>query len=64
MNHAYSRSRLPLKSACTGDPVRRLGNDLLVDRRNWYTMRFYVEVGRYLENDINYDNGSLMVGRS
>jgi tetratricopeptide (TPR) repeat protein len=41
-----------------------VGNDLRVDRRNWYTMRFYAEVGRYLENDINYGIGSLMVGRS
>jgi adsorption protein A len=41
-----------------------IGNDLHVDRRNWYTMRFYAEVGRYLQNEINYGVSSLMVGRS
>ncbi|WP_460890910.1 NfrA family protein, partial [Ramlibacter alkalitolerans] len=41
-----------------------VGNDLRVDRRDWTTMRFYGELGRYLENDINYGIASLMVGRS
>jgi len=41
-----------------------VGNDLRVDRRSWTTTRFYAEIGRYLENEVNYGVGSLMAGRS
>jgi adsorption protein A len=41
-----------------------VGNDLRVDRRSWNTVRLYAEIGRYLENDVNYGIGSLMLGRS
>ncbi|HEX2543792.1 MAG TPA: tetratricopeptide repeat protein [Ramlibacter sp.] len=40
------------------------GTDLRVDARSWWTTRFYAEIGRYLENDINYGIANLMVGKS
>ena len=40
------------------------GTDLRVDRRSWWTTRFYAEVGRYLENEVNYGVASAMIGRS
>lgn len=40
------------------------GTDLRVDRRSWWTTRLYAEVGRYLENDIDYGIASAMFGRS
>lgn len=40
------------------------GTDLRVDRRSWWTSRFYAEIGRYLENEVNYGVASAMVGRS
>lgn len=41
-----------------------VGNDLRVDRRSWWTTRFYAEAGRYLQNKTNYGIVSLMAGRS
>jgi tetratricopeptide (TPR) repeat protein len=40
------------------------GTDLRVDVPSWWTTRFYAEVGRYLENEINYGIVSGMAGRS
>jgi tetratricopeptide (TPR) repeat protein len=40
------------------------GTDLRVDVPSWWTTRLAAEVGRYLENDINYGVASAMVGRS
>jgi hypothetical protein len=40
------------------------GTDLRVDVPSWWTTRLYAEVGRYLENDINYGIASAMFGRS
>ena len=40
------------------------GNDLLVDRQSWWTQRYYAEIGRYLQQGINYGLASAMVGRS
>lgn len=40
------------------------GTDLRVDRRSWWTTRLYAEVGRYLENEIDYGIASAMFGRS
>jgi adsorption protein A len=40
------------------------GTDLRVDTDAWWTTRAYAEIGRYLNNDINYGVASLMVGRS
>ena len=40
------------------------GTDLRVDRRSWWTTRLYAELGRYLQNDIDYGIASAMVGRS
>ena len=40
------------------------GTDLRVDRRSWWTTRLYAEIGRYLENEIDYGIASAMVGRS
>jgi hypothetical protein len=41
-----------------------LGTDLRMDRDSWWTVQGYAEVGRYLEQGINYGLASLMVGRS
>jgi hypothetical protein len=41
-----------------------LGTDLRVDRSSWWTTRLYAEIGRYLQNDINYGIASAMFGRS
>ena len=40
------------------------GTDLRVDRRSWWTGRFYAEIGRYLDQEINYGIASAMLGRS
>jgi tetratricopeptide (TPR) repeat protein len=41
-----------------------LGTDLRVDRTSWWTVQGYAEVGRYLQQGINYGLASLMAGRS
>lgn len=40
------------------------GTDLRVDRGSWWTTRLYAELGRYLENEVDYGVASAMVGRS
>jgi tetratricopeptide (TPR) repeat protein len=40
------------------------GTDLRVDAPSWWTTRLAAEVGRYLENGVNYGVASAMVGRS
>ena len=54
----------------TGDWLAQIGwswdygTDLLVDRPSWWTSRFYAEIGRYLNQGIDYGIASAMVGRS